>query len=238
MTKEKIGSSALKFSKMQKKFLIIGLASFLLMGCSEQVHETAELDVSESVVINSDGVSNPFQNEFYFKGGVVELHDEGAFTTQQIRTKRKDINYTVKRIPRAYYLKNKGLEGEELQLAIQETKGEQLFYIEFEQEQKLDLVKKYLAYNLDQNIAYLSFDIYKDFQLVTASGDTIAATYSLYERNFHVAPFERVMLSFNGVNEEEEFELLYNDRIFGNGALNFNFPSANYLENNYYAYKN
>ncbi len=226
---------------MKKVGLHIGKVLVLLFGlqlasCSaaeekKQVDKNKVLDPN-----NLDVDQNLPDNKLLFEGNLIELEKEGApeqqFTVPIITKTKEDIHFRAKRIPTALYLQNQGLEEEELTNALEETKTEQLFYFEFEETLKQDLVKKYLEENLDRNIAYLSFEVYNDFQLITSKGDTIEATYSLYERNFHVAPFERVLVSFTGVNQDEKVKLLYSDKLFKKGEMDFIFAPITYLENN------
>lgn len=170
--------------------------------------------------------------EIPFKGGVIHLEEEGSFNIQEIAKEKGDVKFTAQRIPTELYLQNQGLNGDKLQAALTETKGEQLFYFEFEEKQRQDLLKKYYSDNMDVGVSYMSFDIAEDFYLVSESGDTISADYSLYERNFHVAPYERIILSFSGIDQKEEVRLLYHDKLFGKGNLDFAFASSLYLERN------
>lgn len=209
----------------------------LIVSCDSE--SEADLRISqETTTIN--GVSNAngsidFSNELFYKGGIINLIEEGAdkkYSIQEITKQKQDLKYRAKRIPTELYLRNKGLEADELTDAIAEVTNEQLFYFEFEQEQKQDLVKKYLEDDLDANVSYLSFDIYRDFKLIKENGDTVQSAYSLYERNFHVAPYERIIISFNGVDQNEAVQLIYKDQLFGKGSFYFAFASTNYIENN------
>lgn len=222
-----------------KKIKTIGYSTFmlLLLGCGNAADEnvqTAENNFTINNQLNLNTLHN--SNEFVFKGGVIHLEEEGnqdqMYTIQEITKQNSDIKYRAKRIPTELYLKNKGLNDLELAEALAEVEGEQLFYFEFEEQLKQDLIKKYLEENLDANIAYLSFDIFNDFKLVTAKGDTISSSYSIYEQSFHLAPYERLIVSFAGVDRNEEVKLLYNDQLFGKGKFDFAFASTTYLENN------
>ena len=214
---------------------LFGLGATLI-SCSNdhQKNDDIQLESQSSDVSTIAGGQQ--ESSIYFENNLIRLEEEKTedevYRIPEITHQRSDILFTAKRIPTELYLKNKGLEGEELKLALEETEGEQLFYFEFEEQQKQDLIKKYLEVDLDQNISYLSFSIFKDFKLVNAKSDTIVSSYSTYERNFHVAPYERVLVSFNGVNQDEEIKLIYNDQLFGRGKLEFAFASTQYLENN------
>ena len=214
-------------------FLVIGLS---IISCAESNSENRDIEVvgNEETVLPVSQIK--FEDEFLYEGSLIQLKEEGTtdemYTIPEITKQRGDIKFTAKRIPTELYLKNKGVLASNLEEALLETEGEQLFYFDFEQEQKQDLVKKYLEDDLDANVSYLSFNIFKDFKAVTSKGDTIACEYNLYERNFHVAPYERVIISFIGVDQNEELRLLYKDELFGRGELDFTFASTSFIENN------
>jgi hypothetical protein len=172
-------------------------------------------------------------SEFLYKGNLIQLEQEGKYEIQAVEHQRGDVSYKAQRIPTELYLKNKGLDGEELAAAMEDTKEEQLFYFDFQESQKQDLMKKYFANDPDAGVGYMAFGVDKDFYLISTSGDTIPAAFSHYERNFHVAPYERLILSFKGVDQNEEVQLFYQDQLFGKGMLAFTFASTNYLENNF-----
>lgn len=184
---------------------------------------------------------NNLPNELFFDGNTIVMEEVGgdfestegaSYIVQKIEKTVEDIILRAKRIPTKLYLMNQGISGENMEEALFDLKDEQLFYFEFEETQKQDLIKKYFTDNLDRKISYLSFDIYNDFKAVTELGDTVTASYSMYERNFHVAPFERVILSFKGVSENEKLKLIYSDNLFGKGTSQFSFAPANKLQNN------
>jgi len=152
-----------------------------------------------------------------------------TFSVQKIEETREDITYRAKRIDTETYLLNKGVEGNELTEALKDLNNDQLFYIEFQETLKQDLIKKYFKGNKDKPVSYLAFDIQEDFKLVNSSGDTIKANYSMYERNYHVAPFERLLLNFSGISSGEALTILYKDKIFGKGDFIFEFPSDEFI---------
>jgi hypothetical protein len=223
-------------TKFRNIIFVLSLTAGLL-SCGDQ-NADSEVIVDQERFVQTNNLDDIGfnQNEIPFKGGIIHLANEGQaennYTIQEITKQKRDIKFRAKRIPTELYLLNKGVLEAELGDALAEVEGEQLFYFEFEEELKQDLVKKYLETDLDGNISYLSFGIYQDFLLVNSQGDTIQSNYSLYERNFHVAPYERILLSFSGIDQNEEVQLIYNDKLFGRGQLDFAFASNAFVENN------
>ena len=202
-----------------------------------------------SVTIEQQQVSYPsilsgqnHTNELFLDGNRITLEyvesekkgsagEEEIFSVQQIEQHRQDLVFRAKRIPKQLYLLNQGLTGEELELAMADLKNEQLFYFEFEESQKQDLLKKYFEKDLDAAVSYLSFEIQHDFKLINSQGDTIPAAYTLYERNFHVAPFEKLIVGFSGDDETDRVKLIYTDHLFEKGTSEFSFASSSDIKN-------
>ena len=69
----------------------------------------------------------------------------------------------------------------------------------------------------------MSFKIQDDFYVVTTKNDTIKCEGVLFERNFKVAPFTKVLLFFSGIAPEDKIQLVYQDKLFKKGTIKFNF---------------
>lgn len=217
------------------KVLRIISAMVCLVGCTTNIPE-------EDLVNNSQLVSKPDQmngngaNEISYNGELVfidqKVSDDVVFDISVIEKPIEDITFRAKRIPTDLYLMSKGIPSEDLDSVRQEVEGEQLFYFEFEENRKLDLVEKYFSDDLDASISYMSFTILNDFTIQNEAGKSIDCSYTLYERNFHVAPFERLIISFSGVDTSQELKLVYQDKLFGKGKMEFSFPSAEFINNN------
>ena len=220
---------------MKKLYYIFIVA--ILISCSSNSEEKNKAILS--VQYPEQNLNS--QNELFFDGNKIileEVQNENSnsesknFVVQKIESTIEDITFRAKRIPTELYLKNQDVVGDELVLALSELKGEQLFYFEFEETRKQDLMKKYFESDMDSKVAYLAFDIFKDFHVINSKGDTLEANYTLYERNYHVAPFEKILVSFSNVSPDENLELIYNDELFGKGTSKFSFASETYLQNN------
>jgi len=208
--------------KICTKYVLIFLIGQGLYSCKEN-----RISDAEEAIQVSAGHEGKRPN-FEYNGQSIKIKnsvEEGKIGLQEIEQQKEDIYFRAKKINTKDYLVQKGLNNIDLEEALDELKGEQLFYIEFEEVQKRDLMKKYHAGNMDESVSYLAFTIDQDFILVNESLDSLSANYSLYERNFHVAPYERIILSFNNVKEEEALELIYSDKLFNKGKMHFYFPT-------------
>lgn len=220
---------------MRKINLYITILAFVFYGCN---HEKEQQSVVKNIEkgFNKNVITNTtIKNQLFYKENTIKMKaidEEHFYAVQEIEQQRGDIKYRAIRVSTEAYLKRKGLTIDEMELALEELEGEQLFYIEFEETQKQDLMKKYFNNAMDQSVAYLSFKINKDFKIINAINDTIESNYSIYERNYHVAPFERLLLSFKGISNTEEVELIYTDNFFNKGQMNFYFPTQDYILKN------
>ena len=77
--------------------------------------------------------------------------------------------------------------------------------------------------NYDKSIAYMSFNIQKDFTVVTSKHDTIVCSGVLFERTFKIAPKNKILLFFSDINPNDRIQLVYQDELFKTGTLKFRF---------------
>ena len=59
-------------------------------------------------------------------------------------------------------------------------------------------------------------------KIVNSEGDTLSCLGAHFERTYKVTPFKRVLLYFNGVSEGEDVRLVYNDKLYKKGIMDFN----------------
>jgi len=220
---------------MKKRFKNILLISLMgLFACSSDPKELNEITTNYIVETPSKGITSP--EEISYHGKLIFLDEqEGTdevYIIPRIEEKREDITFRAKRVPMDLYLLNKGVPKEELDQELAKMEGEQLFYFEFEEFQKQDLFKKYFPASLDKSVSYLSFDIQNDFQVIDSEGKEHNCAYSVYERDFGIAPYERILIGFTGVDEEDELTLVYRDVLFQKGEMEFAFAPKKYVENN------
>ena len=136
-----------------------------------------------------------------------------------------DINYTATEVPLPYYFfKSTHGDYKEADSLYNINKKERIIEIEFQHTNQTDLLlDKYTNKSYEDAVKYMAFTIEKDFSIVTSSNDTISCSGVNFERNFKVAPFKRVLLYFNNVNPNDHIKLIYQDLLFGNGIIKFNF---------------
>src|SRR5690606_24490721 len=126
------------------------------------------------------------------------------------------IEYKATLVPLQYYiLKNVGSKDHALTDSIFKShKQERIIEVEFHHENKDDLLKEeYTSLDYESSVKYMSFYIENDFKIVTQSADTIQCAGITFERNFKVAPFKRLLLHFGNVPEDENIQLVYDDRL-------------------------
>lgn len=206
---------------MGPNYLKILVLAILAISCENQADTLTEPDAFgknmpiEHSNLPSDRVANSLE---------VITDEEGVTNYIESSTQREDVVFKANRLSNAYYLGQKAETNQPIDEVLKTVEQEQLFYFEFSETQKVDLLKKYFDTDYEEAIKYLSFTIANDFKLVINSSDTIDALYTTYERNFHVAPFERLLLGFVGVSASDEVKLIYSDKLFKKGQLEFVFP--------------
>ncbi|MDO5969001.1 hypothetical protein Q4Q35_04200 [Flavivirga aquimarina] len=136
-----------------------------------------------------------------------------------------DINYTATEVPIQYYLlKNNQSNYDKVDSLYQLNAKERIIEIEFQHTNEADLLlEDYTDKTYEEAVKYMAFAIKKDFTVVTSSNDTIQCSGVNFERNYKVAPFKRVLLYFNNINPKDQIKLIYQDHLFRNGILKFNF---------------
>ena len=139
---------------------------------------------------------------------------------------RGSIAYRASEVPLQYYLqKHLGVyDSEGIDSMCQNLNRERVLVMEFEQDRGVDLLlSDFTNRDYDAAVRYMAFDIQDDFKLVTTSKDTIPCSGVLFERNFKVAPFKRLLLHFGNINPDDKITLLYKDQLFGQGNIRFDF---------------
>lgn len=155
---------------------------------------------------------------------IFNLEQQG-WKSKRVNQFINDINYTATEVPLKYYLlKNTSTNPKLVDSIYKANSKERIIEFEFQHSNEADLlIDKYTNKSYDDAVKYMAFTIEKDFTVVTSSNDTIQCSGVNFERNFKIAPFKRVLLYFNNINPNDNIKLLYQDYLFGNGIMKFNF---------------
>lgn len=138
----------------------------------------------------------------------------------------EDISFTATEVPIQYYLlKDQGNSDLfNIDSLYNQNKFERIIEFTFEQENEEDLLKEdFTSLSYEEGVKYMSFKMENDFYVVTSRKDTIKCSGVNYERNFKVAPFQKIMLFFSGIDPKEKIQLVYDDKLFGKGIVKFKF---------------
>lgn len=143
--------------------------------------------------------------------------------------KADDIGFTAIEVPIQYYLL-KDLGSENLvpvDSLYEANKRERIIEFTFQQDEEKDLLaNKFTGMEYPDAVKYMSFGLEKDFYVVTSKKDTITCSGVTYERNYKIAPYQRVLLFFSGIDPNEKIQLIYTDYLFQKGTLKFQFKDT------------
>ncbi|MDX6191322.1 hypothetical protein SGQ83_18350 [Flavobacterium sp. Fl-318] len=143
--------------------------------------------------------------------------------------KVEDVGFIATEVPVQYYLL-KDLGNEDLKTVdsiYEENKRERVVEFTFQQEEEKDLLdKKFTGMDYTAAVKYMSFGLEKDFYVITSKKDTIACSGVTYERSYKIAPYQKVLLFFSGIDPNEKIQLVYTDFLFRKGTLKFQFKDT------------
>lgn len=167
-----------------------------------------------------------YKNEFDDSRIRYELYslENVGWKSKKYSQKVDDITFTATEVPIQYYiLRNQGKQDLfKIDSIYEEHKNERIYEFVFEQDAKKDLLEKeFTNLNYQEGVRYMSFEIEKDFYLVSDNSDTIHSSGVLYERNFKIAPYQKIMLFFTDIDPKIKTQLVYNDVLFKKGILKF-----------------
>jgi hypothetical protein len=154
-----------------------------------------------------------------------QLEDMG-WKSKNISQKIEDISFTATEVPIEFYLlKDQGTSDLfNIDSLYNENKYERIIEFNFKQEDEKDLLNnEFTKLSYEEGVKYMSFNMEKDFYVVTSRNDTIKCSGVNYERNFKVAPFQKILLFFSGIQPKDKIQLIYNDKLFGKGIVKFKF---------------
>jgi hypothetical protein len=171
----------------------------------------------------ADKKEAPDEEEIRFR--YYNLENQGWKSKKHIQ-QIDNIDFTATQVPIQYYLL-KEMGNEDLikvDSIYEENKRERVIEFTFEEDNEKDLLLKEFT-NLEYRdaVKYMAFTIEKDFYVVTSKKDTIKCNGVQFERNFKVAPSNKLLLFFSDINPDDKIQLVYNDNLFGKGVIKFNF---------------
>ena len=137
-----------------------------------------------------------------------------------------DISFNATEVPTQYYLlKELGSNNlAEIDSVYEQNKMERLVEFQFMQDDEKDLLaKEFTGMDYQESVKYMSFSIERDFYAVTSKHDTIQCSGVTFERNFKIAPNQKLLLFFTGIPPEDRIQLVYQDYLFNKGVLKFTF---------------
>lgn len=191
--------------KESKFLLVVTVALFLLFSCENNKDEkTLQADTTYRIY---------------------NLQKAG-WKSKNISQSFKDISYKATAVPIEYYiLKNSTDQSVQLIDSISKKyEYERVIEFEFEHNENKDLLEsEFTGLDYEKSVSYMAAAIKNDFMLVTESNDTIPCSGVHFERHFKVSPFNRILLYFGNVSPTDNIQLIYQDRLFGNGIFKFTF---------------
>jgi len=140
--------------------------------------------------------------------------------------KVENIAFQATEVPIQYYLlKSMGnVDLKKVDSTYDKNKTERVLEFTFQDENEEDLLQqKFTNLDYESSVKYMSFEMDKDFYVVTSKKDTIKCNGALFERTFKIAPNNKLLLFFSGIDPNEKIQLVYQDRLFKKGTLKFRF---------------
>lgn len=140
-----------------------------------------------------------------------------------------DIGFIATEVPIQYYLlKDFGTENlKNVDSLYEVNKRERVLEFTFQQEEEKDLLSKdFTGMDYTAAVKYMAFGLNKDFYVVTSKNDTIQCSGVTYERSYKIAPYQKVLLFFSGIDPDEKIQLVYTDFLFRKGTLKFKFKDT------------
>lgn len=188
------------------KLRLLALSFFALASCKKE--ET-----------NADAVK---EKEIYYR--LSNLEKQGWKSTM-VSQDVDAMQFSAAEVPIVYYLlKDKGKENLLTVDSLYEAnKTERIIEFEFRQDDGKDVLEKVPDRSYEEAVKYMSFHMQDDFYAVTSKNDTIKCAGALFERNYKIAPYSKIVLFFSGVPPEEKLQLVYRDNLFKKGTVKFNF---------------
>ncbi len=186
------------------RYVFIGLLFIIFFSCKDTGHKgSSKSDVDQKLYT---------------------LQGEG-WKSKRVSHLAGDIQYRATQVPVEYYLLKSLQDNQDSITSLaRDMANERIVEMEFEHFGKSDLLEQdFTGMDYDRSVSYMANTIQGDFMAVTQTGDTIPCSGVHFERHFKVSPFKRVILYFGGIPQQQPIQVIYNDRLFGNGIFKFSF---------------
>ncbi|WP_269234909.1 hypothetical protein [Flavobacterium flavigenum] len=190
--------------------LVLAFVLLALFSCKKEDSQSKKIDDSEI-------------RDRYFN--LEKIGWKSRAYTQKI----EDIGFTATEVPIQYYfLKDQGTENlKTVDSLYEENKRERVIEFTFQQDEEKDLLAKdFTGMEYTDAVKYMSFGLDKDFYVVTSKKDTIRCSGVTYERSYKIAPYQKVMLFFSGIDPNDKIQLVYTDYLFRKGTIKFKFKDT------------
>lgn len=193
-----------------------------------KVYNRILLAIAATVFVSCKGKEESVRDDSAIRDRYFQLEKIG-WKSKEYTQKVDDINFIATEVPIQFYLlKDKGTEDLFLVDSLyKENKTERVLEFVYHQQDGKDLLNKdFTKMPFDDSLKYMAFGLDKDFYVVTSKKDTIACSGVNYERTYKIAPYQKVLLFFSGIDPNEKIQLVYNDHLFGKGTLKFTFKDT------------
>lgn len=210
--------------KVLSQILFFLVISFTMSCNSENTHVINQKNSKTSNLIYQE---KSVGDVLYFKDNEINLLiNNNHVNEQSIKIQKGDVNFQIRKITNEYFYKTKNIDSLELIKVLEESKDEQLFFLEIVEQTKQNLIEKYYSMNKSLPISYFSFDIIQDISIISENGkDTLHPIYSNYENSSHINPTERILFSFKKFDQHQNYKVEFIDNLFDKGKIVFNFPN-------------
>ena len=203
-----------------KKIIIFWLFFAFIFSCKKDVKNIPNNSTNSGIDDNNmyDEANSLDKTKTFYIG-------KDEYYSKKITQRIGDIYYTATIMPIDYYIKKnlKIFDKDSLKYYRIKLKGEKIVQFEFQQKEKKDLLQSsFTNTDYESAVKYMSFSIKNDFYGINSKGDTIYCRGILFERNFKLAPFKRILIYFKDQENINSLKLVYNDNLFQNGLIKFN----------------
>ncbi|UMY66243.1 MULTISPECIES: hypothetical protein [unclassified Flavobacterium] len=191
--------------RVKTKHLLVALLYMVLLSCKEEAKKTPDDSAIRYRYFNLE---------------------KSGWRSRNHTERLGELTFSAAEVPVEYYILKE--EGNTDLLKVDSLyemhKNERIIEFTFRSKDDADVLEsRFTNRGYSKAVEYMSFGIENDFSIVTEKHDTIKCAGVLFERNFKIAPFSRVILFFGGVPPKDKIQLVYRDKLFKKGTIKFQF---------------